>query len=144
MFENPLVGEKAPDFSLKTVSGQEVNLTKFRNSQNTIIFFWATWCPHCREQLQELTSQRADEIRKKGIKLLLVDVEETPAEVSAYVKKYKIPFDVVVDEDSRVSEEYNIVGVPTFFFVDRQGIVQSVEHEISKDYEENFSAGVKK
>ena len=139
MFENPLVGDKVPDFTLKTVDGKQVNLAKFRENQNTIIFFWATWCPHCREQLQQLTDHLGDEIQKKGIKILLVDVGETAGQVRAYVKKYKVPYEVILDEDDVISEKYNIVGVPTFFFIDKEGMVRSVDHSIADNYEEMFA-----
>ncbi|HLD70222.1 MAG TPA: TlpA disulfide reductase family protein [Candidatus Omnitrophota bacterium] len=144
MFENPLVGEKAPDFTLKTADGKELNLSKFRNNQNTLVFFWATWCPHCREQLQELTAAKGKQMQDKGIKILLVDIEETVKEVAPYIKKYKVPFEVVIDEDSSISEKYNIVGVPTFFFIDKNGVVQTVEHEIPADYEKSFGTNAKK
>lgn len=139
MFESPLVGEKAPDFSLKTAGGQEINLTKFRENQSAMLFFWATWCPHCREQLQELTAGKGKEMQDKGIKILLVDIGETADDVRAYVKRHKIPFEVVVDENSTVAEQYNLVGVPTFFFIDKSGIVRGVEHGIPDNYEELFA-----
>lgn len=143
IFENPLVGETAPDFSLKTLDGQEVNFTKFRNGQNTMVFFWATWCPHCREELQELTGPQGEEITKKGIKILLVDIEEKAPEVSSYVKKHKINFDLVLDGEGTVAEKYNIVGVPTFFFVDKEGIIRDIKHEIPENYGEIFAVGAK-
>jgi peroxiredoxin len=140
MFENPLVGEKAPDFSLKTVDGKTMDLKTVRGSQNTMVFFWATWCPHCREQLAQLTKHLGKEMEQKGIKILLVDVEETPAEVRAYLKKYNVTFDVVVDEEGSVTEKYHIVGVPTFFFIDKQGVVRAVDHALDEDYEKMFVA----
>ena len=139
-FENPLVGEKAPDFSLKTMNGREINLTKFRGNQNTIIFFWATWCPHCREQLQQLIGGQGEEIRKKGIKILLIDAGETAAEVRSYIQHYKIGFELVLDEDSAVSEQYHLVGVPTFLFIDKTGIVRAVEYTVPENYEEMFAS----
>ena len=139
MFENPLVGEQAPDFSLKMVSGEDLNFTKFRAGQNTVVFFWATWCPHCREQLEELTATKGKELEDKGIKILLVDIGESANEVRAHVNKHKIPFPVAIDEESTVAEQYKLVGVPTFFFVDKNGIVRGVEHSLPENYEEFFA-----
>ena len=138
MFENPLVGEKAPDFTLKTADGKDFDFAKFRENQNTMLFFWATWCPHCREQLEELTAAKGKELEDKGIKILLVDVEEPANEVNAHIKKHKIPFLVVLDEESTVAEQYKLVGVPTFFFVDKNGMVRGVEHSLPENYEEFF------
>lgn len=134
-FENPLLGKPAPDFTLKTLGAGDVNLAAFRAQGPALIFFWATWCPHCREQLAEL-SPRIDEIEQKGIKVLLLDLGENEETVKKYVSKRGIREDrVFLDVDSAVAEQYGIIGVPTFFFVDRSGIVKSVEHSLPEDFE---------
>ena len=139
MFDNPLVGEKAPDFTVKTTSGQEVNLTQVRDGQNALVFFWATWCPHCREQLRDLNGPHGEEIEKKGIKIILVDIGETADQVNSYIKKNRIRFDVLLDQEEKVSDLYNLVGVPTFFFIDKEGLVRLVEHSLPESYEKTFA-----
>jgi hypothetical protein len=47
--------------------------------------------------------------------------------------------DVFLDEDSAVSEEYGLIGVPTFYFVDVNGIVADVMHSLPKDLEAVFT-----
>ena len=138
VMENPLVGKPAKDFTLKTLSGKEINLSKFRDGNNAIVFFWATWCPHCREQLKQLSQEKAT-IEKKGIKVILVDVEEPERQVRAHVDKNKIPFDVFLDEKTSVAEDYEIIGVPTFFFINKEGTVKAVEHYLPKDYDAIFT-----
>jgi peroxiredoxin len=132
---NPLIGQLAPDFTLETLSGQEKNMAQFRNGQSAVIFFWATWCPHCRTQLRGLTQQR-EEIEGKRIKIILVDVGESLREVEAYINAYNISFDVFLDQDALLADGYKIVGVPTFFFVDREGVVIDVQHSLPDNYEE--------
>jgi peroxiredoxin len=132
---HPLTGQPAVDFTLSTLSGQEQNMAAYRNGRPAIIFFWATWCPHCRTQLKELAQQRSD-IEGKGIKLILVDVGESLQEVKDYVQAQGISSDVFLDEASQVAEEYRIVGVPTFFFVDQDGMVTDVRNYLPQGYQE--------
>ena len=87
--ENSLVGQMSPDFTLKTFNGGEVNMTKLRDNKSAIIFFWATWCPHCREALKDLNRNSAG-MEGKGIKLMLVDVGEEEKEVRRYMERNKI------------------------------------------------------
>lgn len=134
MFENPLVGEMAPDFTLSTTEDKQVNLNEYRGGDSAIIFFWATWCPHCRTQLSQLNDVKG-EMAQKGIKLVLVDLGETKKQVDAYLKKNNLQYPVFLDKDSKVAEQYNIVGVPTFIFVNKEGKVQAVEHSIPRNYE---------
>ncbi|OGX06520.1 MAG: hypothetical protein A2Z88_04520 [Omnitrophica WOR_2 bacterium GWA2_47_8] len=140
MMENPLIGEKAPEFKSKNLQGKEVNLIQLREGKSTIAFFWATWCPHCREQLGKLAKAQED-FAQKGIKVILVDVGEEASQVKPFVAKNKIGFDVVLDENSEVAESYNIIGVPTFFFIDKDGTVRAVEHFLPEDYSKYFGNG---
>ncbi len=139
-FQNPLEGKEAPDFTLKTLTGKEINLAKFRDGNPAIIFFWATWCPHCREQLVELNKQTA-EIEKKGIKLILVDLDEDIRPVRSYVERHNVKIEVALDPDSAVADQYGIVGVPTFYFIDKAGMIKSVTHEFPANYGEVLGGG---
>ena len=133
VFENPLVGEKAPDFTLKNLKGDKVSLSQARNGEPSIVFFWATWCPHCRQQLKELNKQQ-EAIAKQGLKIILVDVGENASLVSKHLSKNNIAMDVLLDEDSEVSANYGLIGVPTFFFIDKEGTVKAVEHFLPENY----------
>ena len=129
------IGKAAPDFTLKTIAGKDVNMTRYRDGKKAIIFFWATWCPHCRVALRELNQDRL-EIEKKNIKIILVDLGEEVPEVEAYAKKNKIDGDIFLDEDNSLATPYGLVGVPTFYFLSEDGIVRAIEHALPKNYEE--------
>lgn len=131
---NSLVGKKSPEFNLSTLSGQKMSLTQSRAGKSAIILFWATWCPNCHEEMEQL-SRIAAEIKDKGIQVILVDIGEDSRMVNSYVKRYKVPYDVLLDEESKVAENYRIIGIPTFFFVGKDGVIKAIEHAIPNDYE---------
>ncbi|MCX5680735.1 MAG: redoxin domain-containing protein, partial [Candidatus Omnitrophica bacterium] len=79
-FGNSLEGKSAPEFILSTLTKKDIKLSELRNGQPAMIFFWATWCPSCRETLGAL-NVRAPEIEKQGLKIILVDVGESRADV---------------------------------------------------------------
>ena len=133
--ENPNIGQAAPDFTLDTLKMKSVNLTKYRDGKSAIVFFWATWCPHCREALKEL-NKSASQLEGKGIKLILVDLGESASEVREHLARNNVNFDVFLDKESSLSEPYGIIGVPTFYFLDDKGTVKAVEHSIPDNYEE--------
>ena len=138
-FENPLVGERAPEFTLTSLSGKSASLFQLRGGKPAIIFFWATWCPHCREQLGHLKSI-TEEIQQKGYQLILVDLQEDPDAVQGFLDRQQMAFDVLLDVDAGVAEQYGVVGVPSLYFVDASGIIRGVEHALPKDYESYFSS----
>ena len=131
-FENELVGQKAPDFTLPVLSGKKINFTQYRNGKKAILFFWATWCPHCRRQLQELNTVMS-QYEKDGIKILAIDLGEEKDLVSRYVTKYKIDVEMVMDQDSILEESYKLIGVPTFIFVDEKGMITAVRHSLKEE-----------
>ena len=136
--ENQQVGKPAPDFTLKTLAGEEVNFTQYRNGKNAVIFFWATWCPHCRTKINELNKMQQSFV-DKGIKLVLVNQGEKASIVADYVKKHKINLTIFLDQETSLAEPYGLIGLPTFVFVDAEGIVRDVTHSIPEDYEKIFN-----
>jgi len=135
--DSPLSGQLAPDFTLETTSGHKVNMTQYRNGQPAMIFFWATWCPHCRRQLKELT-QNQQAIEANGIKIILVDVGESLQQVQEYINVNDISFNIFLDESTETASEYKIVGVPTFFFISEEGMILDVKNVLPDDYQNIF------
>ena len=135
---NPLIGSEAVDFTLPDVSGDKVVMSQFRQGKDAIIFFWATWCPHCRTQITTLNSRSAD-LEKNGIKVLLVDLGEDAGMVSAYLEKNNIKFPAVLDHDYSASDQYGVAGVPTLVFIDKNGVVKGVENYLPEDYMQMFA-----
>ena len=140
---NQQIGKAAPDFTLKNLKGEDTNMTKMRDGKNAIIFFWATWCPHCRVALKGLNRDHL-EIEQKGIRIILVDVGEESEEVITHARNNQLAMDVLLDSDNSVSEKYGVVGVPTFIFVSQDGKIRGVEHSLPRDYEKLFAAPKKK
>jgi len=131
---HPLEGKKAPGFSLSDLQGNEKTLDQLREGKAAILFFWATWCPHCRSQLPYLYSQRVP-MQDKGIQFILINIEETASAVNNYFQRANIDFPVFLDEKGEVSADYSILGVPSYFFIDANGIVRAVKHELPSNYE---------
>lgn len=138
MFENPLIGEKAPDFTLDTLKSKQVNLTEFREGREAIIFFWATWCPHCRVQLAEI-QKNLNVFESEDVRLLLVDLGEEADVVKEFLADEGLDLDIFLDIEAKVADEYALIGVPTFYFVNSDGIVIDVKHSFPKDYKNVLS-----
>lgn len=135
--EDQLQGKPAPDFKLPKLSGGSQTLTEFRDGKKVIVFFWATWCPHCREQLSAM-NLKVDEMNQKGIKIAAVDLGENEKTARNFLKNKNIKLDIFVDEKSLTEELYNLIGVPTLVFIDEKGIVQGVKHSFPDKFDQMF------
>ncbi len=135
--EMSLVGKAAYDATLPTALGRQKSLSQAREGKKAVLFFWATWCPHCHDEITRM-NRNMDAITAKGIKIVLVSIGETKEDVAAYLKYNHVPLDSFLDEDNALQGPYDLVGVPTLVFVDEKGIIREVRHDFPDDYEKFF------
>ena len=136
--KHPMVGKTAQNFTLETIYNGVKTLEDARAGRKAIVFFWATWCPYCREALQRLNSS-VESLKRRGYSIVLVNVGEDPSQVKAYLQFHTIFLDSFLDVDNSLQQAYAIVGVPTFYYVDEQGIIVGARHEFESSVEMYFS-----
>lgn len=136
--EADLTGKPAPDFTLDTTQNDKVNFTQYRNQLPAIVFFWATWCPHCREQLKDFNTKH-ELFAADQVKLAVIDLAENKKQVEKYLKKNNIELEVFLDVDGELEAKYQVMGVPTFYFINKEGNVTAVRHSLPEDYQALFN-----
>ena len=129
-----VVGKKSPGFSLKNTRGEEVDVFSFIGKKPIVFFFWTTWCPHCRRQINSL-EQEAKNIKGAGAEIILVDVDESNAQVDGFLRSINSPFESLLDPDARIAGEYLVIGVPTFVIVGADGIIKFHDNLLPGDYQ---------
>lgn len=116
------VGDRAPDFQLQDLEGNEVSLSSLRGNP-ILLNFWATWCPPCRLEMpfiQEVYQEWTD----KGLVILAIDMGESTATVREFMQNNNYTIPVLLDTRRVVSQKYNVTAIPTTFFIDRNGVIQ--------------------
>ena len=116
------IGDRAPNFKLQNIDKQLVSLNDFRG-RPVLINFWATWCIYCLYEMP-LLEQVNEEWADKGLVMLAIDKGESPARVEAFLKSRNISLLVLLDTDEEIAKKYNVTGIPTTFFIDKDGIIQ--------------------
>jgi cytochrome c biogenesis protein CcmG, thiol:disulfide interchange protein DsbE len=120
------------DFTLETVSGKEVALKDFEGKP-MILFFFTTWCPYCRQKIAALP-ETYQQYKKEGIEFLLIDLGESRYKVKSFVDDKKLPYDVLLDIKTEMTQAYGIVGVPTFVLIAKDGHVAYSGNDLPRDY----------
>ena len=136
-----MIGKAASDVVLIKSDGTSAKVIDSRQGKKAILVFWATWCPHCYEELGFINENFAS-IEQKGIKIILVDIGETPEDVKSYFSRRQMKLVSFVDEDSYLQAVYHLSGIPTLMFIDEKGIIRNETHEFPSDYEKSLQ-GVK-
>ena len=115
------VGNVALEFSLPDLQNKSQILPK---GDVILLNFWATWCPPCRQEMPSMV-ELSKEYAAKGLKVVAVSVDRDAKALKDFVAEYKLPFLVLHDIDSAVSENYGVYRYPETFLIDRQGKVQA-------------------
>jgi peroxiredoxin len=125
------LGSPAPGFELADLEGTQHRLSQYRGDV-VLLNFWATWCEPCRVEMPAI-DKRYRQLRDKGFVVLGVDFDEPAAEVRAFRDQVNVSFPLLLDPGGKVQSLYRILGYPTSFFVDREGIVRIMHIGIMDD-----------
>ena len=115
-------GDAAPGFSLKDVNDNTVTLNTLKGMV-VLITFWATWCPSCREELQDLNTLQG-KYAGKGFTVISICIESSDAKVAKYLKKYPVTFPALVDKGGVVADTFHFSVLPASFIVGKDGIIR--------------------
>jgi peroxiredoxin len=121
----PVIGHPAPDFTLTDLDGNTIRLRDFRGK---VVFlnFWAIGCPPCRIEMPAM-EEVYQEYKDKDVVIIGVDLGEYRGSVRSFVEENDYSWTFVIDTYGQVAWAYLITGIPTSFFIDKGGIIRSLQ-----------------
>nr|VFJ42711.1 MAG: Peroxiredoxin [Candidatus Kentron sp. DK]VFJ47014.1 MAG: Peroxiredoxin [Candidatus Kentron sp. DK] len=114
-------GEPVPTFSLEAVkTNRPLNFPDALRGRIVAIRFWADWCPFCAPEMKALEPvfQR---YRERGLAIVAINVRQGRETARAFADELGLTYDVLLDREGEVARAYGVMGLPTTFFVDREG-----------------------
>jgi peroxiredoxin len=123
---SPQIGFTAPDLTLDTLDGTSIKLSDLRG-QVVLINLWASWCPPCRAEMPAIDAVYR-KYRAEGFVVLAVNTtyQDTESEARAFVQKLGLTFPILFDRDGLTSRRYQLQGLPTTYFVGRDGVIRDM------------------
>ena len=113
-------GKKLPEFALTSLEGASVKVGS--SPKVTIINFWATWCPPCREEMPEL--EKFSRLHGDQVDLYTINLQEPPAKVTAFLNQNQYTLKVLLDSDGQVAKIFRVNSIPTTIVADSKGIIK--------------------
>lgn len=135
----PAVGDKAPDFTLQTLDGTDVNLAKLNKDGPVVLAvlrgFPGYQCPICSFQVADLM-KNASALKEAGAKVVLVypgPAENLGDRAAEFLKGKPLPenFYYVTDPGYEFTSAYELrwdapreTAYPSTFVIDRDGVIR--------------------
>jgi peroxiredoxin len=116
-------GNRALDFALEDLAGEEVALSDF-GGKVVVVNFWATWCPPCRAEIPDLQAAHQD-FQEEGLVILGVNVQDPVHLIEPFISEMGMTYPVVMDKTGKVMKDYRAPGLPMSLIVDREGVIQA-------------------
>ena len=117
------LGDPAPAFATQRLDGGKVDFPAAAAGRPLVIRFWADWCKYCEPEMKaiEVVYQRH---KDKGLEVFAINAGQDKPAVAVFIKKLGVTYPVLLDEQSAIAKRYGVVGLPTTYFVDTNGVVR--------------------
>jgi cytochrome c biogenesis protein CcmG, thiol:disulfide interchange protein DsbE len=134
-----MVGEPAPPIVGTTLDGAQLDLASLAG-RPVIINFWGPSCVPCRDEFPLLVSKLAQHAAD-GLAVVGVLTDDPPEPAREFVARYSASWPTVIDPDKSIKAAYRVVGRPQSYFVDRTGVVRSLQigYLTDADFERQFA-----
>lgn len=135
---SPLVGKPLPHFYVMNSLNPREPFTAKNMQRPALLVFWASWCGICRVDLPVVSKFAAD----NNIPLYGIAYRDQTDALNAVMSSFKgsVTFTALGRDDSgTISSQYGLIGVPTLFLIDKDGIIrhsiagQSTLQELNND-----------
>jgi thioredoxin-dependent peroxiredoxin len=129
-------GDKAPQFSTDAIYSDEttpLKLSDYRGQTVALYFYPKDFTPGCTTEACTFRDSYA-KIKKAGIVLLGCSVDTADAH-RAFIKKYGLPFPLLLDPDKKIATEYGVAnGIAKYGLDGRVTYVIGGDGQILKVY----------
>ena len=115
------IDKPAPDFTVADIDGKTFTLSQ-QKGKDVIVVFWATWCPPCKEEIPHLIKLRNT---YDANNLVIIAISDESMDVLRSFRQANGPNYIIAPAENLPPPYNQVTGIPTTFFIDRNGIIRS-------------------
>ncbi|MBE0556554.1 MAG: TlpA family protein disulfide reductase [Proteobacteria bacterium] len=117
------VGDSPSRITLCDLKGNSVVIPSDFKGQVLLVHFWASWCPTCRGEMKALEVLYGT-YGRKGVTPCSIGIGEKRETAAPYLKSMVISYPILLDSRSSTRKPFGIAGIPTYFVLDREGVIR--------------------
>jgi thiol-disulfide isomerase/thioredoxin len=117
------VGATAPGAPVETLEGRATELATLLAGKTTVMEFWATWCPNCKQLEPTIKAAHAKYKDRVQFLAVAVSLNQSVERVRAYQQRFQLPFTYVYDRRGDASEAYDAPATSYIVIVNAAGKV---------------------
>ncbi|PKP33956.1 MAG: hypothetical protein CVU00_08985 [Bacteroidetes bacterium HGW-Bacteroidetes-17] len=113
-------GNLAPNIFGTDLAGNTIHLNEIK-SKYTIVVFWASWCPHCKNLLPEL--DRFYQSQKDKLAMISISIDTSKTDLNTFLKTFEPEWNTIADFkgwDGKAVMDYGIHSTPSMFLLDER------------------------
>jgi len=122
------------DFQLPDKDGLDVKLSTL-NDKIVIVELWATWCSPCLKEIPKIPALRR---KNPNIEFYSISLDRSPDKMKKFIEKNNYDWPIVFGGSDHINPELwhylNIVAVPKYYTIDRDGTVINVADTLDGEY----------
>lgn len=115
-------GSPIPRIAYNDPAGKPVDIHSFKGKY-VLIDFWASWCGPCRKAIPAI-KELYGKYNAKGFEVLSVSIDTDVAAWTKAMNDENMPWAQVLSPNKeKTLQDFMIVGVPTLYLINREGII---------------------
>lgn len=140
-FAIPQKGQPAPPFKVTTTSGQQLTLASYKGNV-LILDFFASWCQPCKRSIPHMIDLNR-KYGKQGLQILGLSLDEDKDDLVDFITPMKFNYPAALaNEDLQI--EYGLRSIPTFFIIDKKGIIVEKYMGLTDEVKKNVEITIKR
>ncbi|MDD2739845.1 MAG: TlpA disulfide reductase family protein [Methylomonas lenta] len=118
------IGDPVPNVSLQDIHGKAVALPQDLNGKVWLVRFWALDCELCDKDILFGLESLYQKYKERNFIPVAVAVGSFDPKDERWQRFHSLTYPILVDERGLVAKKFGVIGLPTNFVVDDEGVLR--------------------